>query len=283
MWFTSNGGVSWQARQNGLIATDVQCLFFMNNNTGWCGTETQHISKTTNAGVNWVNVGNFGESIWSIYFINENTGWAGLNAGKIAYTINSGNNWTIQDPEPYNFLISDLFFYNGSSGYAGIGFPFIYKTVNQGSNWGYQFDSSGSYKFSFIDSSKGWSGDTPGGNHISRTTNGGGPISYVGMISNYQNIPVTYSLSQNYPNPFNSQTVIRFAINKTSYVKLRIYDILGREKTIWQSDKLLGVGTHELSFDAKELSSGVYFYQLIVSDGSGDVRFKETRKMILIK
>lgn len=278
IWFTSNGGVSWQTRDSG---TNIfrQTLFFLNNNTGWCGTGGQILYKTTNAGLNWINNGNFTEGIYSIYFLNINEGWLGASSDEIYHTTNGGLNWTTTSFPPLFGTIYDFYLFNNLYAFGGNRSLRILKTTNGGINWGYQIDSSASYKISFIDSLKGWSGDFG----ISKTTNGGGPITYVGIISNYNNIPKSYSLFQNYPNPFNSQTIIRFAINKTSYVKLKIYDILGREKALWQSDKQLGAGIHELSFDAKDLSSGVYFYQIIVSDESGNIKFNETRKMILVK
>lgn len=66
-------------------------------------------------------------------------------------------------------------------------------------------------------------------------------------------------------------------------MQFKVYDILGREKTMWRSERQLDAGTHQLQFDAKDFASGVYFYRLIVSDENGNTRFNETRKMILVK
>jgi len=279
LWFTSNGGVSWQVRQNGLIGTAIVTLFFLDNNTGWCGTSTNRLFRTTNTGLNWTQIGMFQNFTLAIYFLNLNTGWiGGGNSGSngTMWTTNGGLNWNLGVGQGGGY---DIIFLNSMTGWAGDVFEKIAKTTDGGFTYGYQLDSGGSSNLSIIDSFKGWSGDS----RIYHTTNGGGPITYVGIISNYHNIPKSHSLSQNYPNPFNSQTIIRFAINKTSYIKLRVFDILGKERTLWESDKHLGAGTHELSFDAKDLSSGVYFYQLIVSDENGNTRFKDTRKMVLVK
>jgi glycosidase len=86
----------------------------------------------------------------------------------------------------------------------------------------------------------------------------------------------TYSLEQNYPNPFNPSTKIRFAIPNSGFVKLKVFDILGREiKTLINNE--LPAGIHEVNFDASYLSSGIYFYR--IESGS----FVETKKMILLK
>jgi len=89
-------------------------------------------------------------------------------------------------------------------------------------------------------------------------------------------IPDGFSLSQNYPNPFNPATTIKFSVPKTSVVKLRLFDILGRETNVLLN-KELRAGTYEYKFDASNLASGVYFYKL---ESSG---FTDVKKMILIK
>ncbi len=92
-----------------------------------------------------------------------------------------------------------------------------------------------------------------------------------------ENINVTeYDLSQNYPNPFNPSTTIRYAIPKDGMVTLKIYDILGREvKTLVNNFKTKG--RYEVNFDASNLSSGLYIYEI----KSGD--YKASKKMTLIK
>jgi hypothetical protein len=89
-------------------------------------------------------------------------------------------------------------------------------------------------------------------------------------------------LYQNFPNPFNPSTVIRFEVplNKGGFrglsVKLKIYDILGREVTTLV-DQFLKPGSYSVDFDGSNLASGIYFYRII----SGD--FTDSKKMVLIK
>jgi len=70
-----------------------------------------------------------------------------------------------------------------------------------------------------------------------------------------------YSLFQNYPNPFNPATKLEFAIPEMVFVSLKIYDVLGNEVASLINEEK-PAGTHQVSFDAKGLSSGIYFYQL---------------------
>ncbi len=98
----------------------------------------------------------------------------------------------------------------------------------------------------------------------------------VGIININSEVPNQYSLSQNYPNPFNPTTKIQFALPKSSFAKIVIYDALGRELETLVNEQL-NAGTYEADWSAVKFSSGVYYYKL--SAGS----FVETRKMILLK
>ncbi|MDP4174122.1 MAG: T9SS type A sorting domain-containing protein [Bacteroidota bacterium] len=88
--------------------------------------------------------------------------------------------------------------------------------------------------------------------------------------------PSRFSLEQNYPNPFNPSTVIKYSISKASNVTLKVYNVLGKEiATLVNANQ--GAGEYSVSFDAKSLASGIYFYT--ISAGS----YIETKKMILTK
>ncbi|MFH2031151.1 MAG: T9SS type A sorting domain-containing protein [Bacteroidota bacterium] len=89
-------------------------------------------------------------------------------------------------------------------------------------------------------------------------------------------IPEKFSLSQNYPNPFNPSTVIKFQVPSNKFIKLQVFDMLGREIRVLVN----GVhkpGNYTVEFNANGLSSGVYFYTLNAGE------FKETKKMILLR
>jgi len=89
-------------------------------------------------------------------------------------------------------------------------------------------------------------------------------------------VPLGYSLNQNYPNPFNPVTNIKFAIPKSRFVKLIVFDILGREVVILVNE-VLSAGTYKADWDASMYSSGVYFYKLESID------YTDVKKMILVK
>ncbi len=89
-------------------------------------------------------------------------------------------------------------------------------------------------------------------------------------------LPDNYNLYQNYPNPFNPITVISFDIPKAEFVKLRVYDILGKEIALLINENLMP-GNYRIEFDASKLSSGTYFYSLETAG------FREIKRMTLIK
>lgn len=85
-----------------------------------------------------------------------------------------------------------------------------------------------------------------------------------------------FVLGQNYPNPFNPTTTITYSLQEFGYVDLRVFDIRGKEVCVLVNE-VQESGIHSVEFNAKELSSGVYFYRLISEDNI------ETKKCLLIK
>ena len=89
-------------------------------------------------------------------------------------------------------------------------------------------------------------------------------------------LPLDYSLDQNYPNPFNPTTTIRYAIPEDNFVSIKLYDVLGNE-VITLVNEQKQAGRYEMLFNASNIASGVYYYQ--ISSGS----FTQTRKLMLMK
>ncbi len=90
------------------------------------------------------------------------------------------------------------------------------------------------------------------------------------------NLPSSFDLRQNYPNPFNPSTIISFSIPKSSHVTLTVFNLLGQKiKTLVDQEK--SAGTYNVNFDAKGLSSGIYFYRIKAGD------YYRVRKMLLLK
>jgi hypothetical protein len=94
-------------------------------------------------------------------------------------------------------------------------------------------------------------------------------------------VPLNYELSQNYPNPFNPETSIKFGLKNAGHVTLKVYNSTGQiVKNLVDQD--MTAGNHNISFLADGLTSGVYIYRIMVTNGDGE-QFQAVRKMILMK
>jgi photosystem II stability/assembly factor-like uncharacterized protein len=309
---TSNGGANWTQvfmQTNGFINC-IQSNFMEGDPAGgrWS------LWKTTNDGVTWDSSGLYlsadvNDLGWSnSLYIDGNSIWFGTSNSRIYYSSNGGNAWQIQTtPElsiqtlwlrqPIGFGAGSGFIKttNGgtnwvTSGGAGSGFWMslsgvpqtggtvvlargnsIYLSTNEGASWNPVYTSSGNYRnVSILRSTNTsiWAVKDNGGISKSQT------ITSLIQISN--EFPKAFSLLQNYPNPFNPNTNIEFSIPKSVFVKLAVYDMLGREVEILVNDQL-NPGHYKANWDASKYTSGVYFYKLAAGN------YIETKKMILIK
>lgn len=107
-----------------------------------------------------------------------------------------------------------------------------------------------------------------------------GVMDYMGIVTDVPEvaaaIPEEFKLYQNFPNPFNPTTVISFQLPVISNVTIKVFDVLGNEvATLVDEEKSAGI--HQVNFNFKGLSSGIYFYRI----KSGN--YSETKKMIFQK
>ena len=84
------------------------------------------------------------------------------------------------------------------------------------------------------------------------------------------------SISQNFPNPFNPTTKITYTILEKSFVQLKVYDPFGKEVAVLVNESK-EAGNYEVEFNAWNLASGIYFYQLRT------INFISTKKMLVVK
>jgi Outer membrane protein Omp28/Secretion system C-terminal sorting domain len=103
-----------------------------------------------------------------------------------------------------------------------------------------------------------------------------GTYQYSNTLSILYDMPRNFSLSQNYPNPFNPTTTIEYSVAKESQVSINVYDIMGREVTSLVNEKK-SPGTYDVTLNATNLASGVYFYKMTAGD------FVSVKKMSVLK
>ena len=97
-----------------------------------------------------------------------------------------------------------------------------------------------------------------------------------GITGDAPRVPSEFVLQQNYPNPFNPSTVISFDIPEPAWVRLVIYDNLGRIVTTLMDDQR-SAGHYDVPFNTRTLSSGTYFYQIAAGNHAS------TKKMLLVR
>jgi hypothetical protein len=104
----------------------------------------------------------------------------------------------------------------------------------------------------------------------------GGTVSIEDHSTFHGKLPDRFTLFQNFPNPFNPTTMIKFQLPISSRVRVTVHDILGREISTL-TDHTMPAGEHQLSWDASDQPSGIYYYKMEAGN------FTQTRKMVLMK
>ncbi len=209
----------------------------------------------------------------------------GFNGQKVFKTSNRGVNWVNISGDLPNIPVSDIIPHPSDNNILYLSTEFgCYKSNNGGVNWirwNYGMPDKLPQATTINDLDVIDSLALNGRYYILAATYGRGiwmrEISSddpIGIINN--SIPNNYSLSQNFPNPFNPVTQINYSILKSENVKLYVFDVLGKVVKIICNEKK-SAGSHTVEFNASKLASGIYFYRLETDN------FKDTKKMILLK
>jgi photosystem II stability/assembly factor-like uncharacterized protein len=296
---TTNGGASWQQQLN-LGSQNPNTIYMFNARIGFIAKNTSnaYVRKTTNGGLNWLTVIN--EGFTDMYFVDSLTGWkCWYELDSIKKTIDGGINWiklllpptggfyNLSAIRKFSFINKDTVWGAGARASTSLGFRgLIYKSTNGGQTWGYQLPDSSTinigryFHIDFTNKLNGWAyANSSTGVH---TKIGGDTTYYTTTVNQIISaVPSDYKLYQNYPNPFNPLTKIKYELKTAGFVKLKVFNVEGREiKTIVNEKQNAGV--YEADFSATEygstLSTGVYFYSLFA-----DYKFVDTKKMIVIK
>ncbi|MGH2574646.1 MAG: WD40/YVTN/BNR-like repeat-containing protein, partial [Ignavibacteria bacterium] len=254
---TTNGGINWIGL-HGFYPSQAYNIFFPSEDTGYAGSYI-YLYKSTNSGLNWtwIPYNNFGVPR-NQYFINSATGYVcggniiGSNPN-LHKTTDGGKNWTVLRTGSTVRLFS-AHFLNSDKGYCVGDSGFIIRTTNAGASWLRQEpQTSRILKSVFFTSAN--TGYVVGDSGLILKTTTGGVIG-IEPVSNI--IPVRFKLYQNYPNPFNANSKIKVQISKLGYVKLVIYDVVGRE-VVALVNQDLNPGAYEVDFDGTDYPSGVYY------------------------
>ena len=265
VYLSINNGTSWT--QTALNNKSVPSLDVLGNNI-FAGTSGDGVYLSTNNGTTWTQTTLNNQYVYSFATLGNNI-FAGTFSSGVYLSTNNGSSWT---PIGLNYEVIASLAVLGNNIFAGTWNGVYFSTdngtswiqKNQGFNpipWVNALLITNDYIFAGTDGESVWRR----------------PLSdFIGIKNISSEIPSEFSLSQNYPNPFNPTTNIRFDLPKNGFVKLILFDALGREVATLVNEKLTP-GTYDVNWNGSSYTSGVYYYKLIAGD------FVETRKMILIK
>ncbi len=294
---TTNGGASWTAvtlppgvttfaaiNMHGMKDGSNTIRLSLNETTGY------RLFKTTDYGTTWfeevVPIAAATNGLQHMQFLNANYGFAGGGAGMFlkydtevpveltSFTANASMgevtlNWsTASEVNNLGFEIQRRTVTGETtSEWTMVGFKEGYGTTSETQNYTYSDDvrninaDAVVYRLKQID------------------FNGNYEYSPEVLVENL--VPMVYGLEQNYPNPFNPSTVIKYNLPSENYVNLKVYNTLGQEVATLVNE-VMNAGSHEVTFSAENLTSGVYYYTLRVSQNNGSEKVF-TNKMMLMK
>jgi hypothetical protein len=297
VFLSTDKGDSWKAVNNGLLDFGVYALLSYSGTSGtsylFAGTNAG-VFRSTNNGTSWEVSGLTWGAIFHVVVVPTRTGGADLFAGMyvgmkdsiftdgVFRSTDNGSTWTEANGGPasvgYKALAaSDSALFITTAGSK------VFKSIDRGGRWTDTGCPGKNY------TSVAVCPNGSGGLHVLVGTYSGGiflssdygatwvrTITGVGSRENEGFIPRQFSMSQNFPNPFNPTTMIRYGLPGRSYVTLIVFDMLGHEVATLQNGEQ-GAGLHEVRFDATNLPSGVYFYQIRAGV------FTETRKLLVLR
>jgi hypothetical protein len=290
VFLSTDNGSNWSAVNAGLPNNVAFVSLAINGANIFAGTWCSGVYLSTNNGSTWNSVNN-GVSVYIVRTITispNNTGGTNVFMGVFNYgggggvylSTNNGSSWNaVTNGIPTGIWINS-FSIIGNNIFAGTGDLFgkgiesgVYLSTNNGSNWqavntGFAEGKAKRVKALAISSNNIFAGTSNG---VWRR-----PLSDFGLTGvedEENNLPTSFSLQQNYPNPFNPTTTINYSIPQTRFVKISIYDMLGREVAVLVNEDK-SAGNYSIIFNGSNLTSGVYLYRMQAGG------FVETKKLI---
>ncbi len=283
VWRTDDYGANWlPSNIGGCGAGNLESICFINKDEGWFVGAPSALSEvtivhTTDGGQTFeiqINPTNPDIRLRGVYFATQQHGVAVGLGGTIIYTENGGNNWEIRSFN--NSRWQSVYITQSGRAWAVGQNGNIAFSTDWGYSWTPQLSNTNQelWQVYFVNDNEGWiAGGYPGMQGVILHTTTGG---VTGIDENDVSRINSYSLLQNYPNPFNPVTRISWQSSVGSWQTIKVYDFLGNQVATL-IDEYREAGAYEYNFNASELASGVYFYQLRAGD------FVETMKMLLLK
>ncbi len=281
-WRSDDYGDAWINLRGACGYGNFWSSCFVDENNGWFVGEASNLDPTTimcttDGGTTWIQQTNPTtpeQPLHSVCFANNQNGLAVGLVGTILYTSDGGTNWEARPNNGYRWQ-SVFMTETGKAWAVGSSGNIAYSA-----DWGYTWIIQASgvscelWEVYFINDNEGWivGGGIGQPGVILHTTNAG----VTDIEDQKNNVIADYILDQNYPNPFNPETVISWQLAVGSPVKITVYNPAGQEVALLV-DERKPAGRHSIKFNASNLASGIYYYQLQAGN------YQEVKKMILMK
>lgn len=298
--YSSDFGDTWINIPTGLIDNFNDILFiegidqtvsrelYLAQVTGVIASSTGMMTAT-GLGASWLQTSSRGieMNMNSVNYVAGDVLYASGNAGVILKSVNKGSSWEIVNSGTKNNIHEIKLLDDQISAVASCDDGVILNSFDGGATWNTisTVTDNDLYAVNFWSSALGIAvGEN--GIELYSTDSGKSWIekeednSNVSGNNKLSNNAEELSLLQNYPNPFNPSTIISYAVPYDAYVSVKIYDMTGKEVRTLVNSQMAG-GTYSVSFNAANLSSGIYFYVLRASTGSNEI--SKTMRMILTK
>jgi len=279
---TTDGGSTWTSYTFG-VDESLASVSFSDEMNGWIvggqsGINGSFILHTSDGGENWeYRVSPVNEYLVKVLFFSSDAGWA------------VGANGTVIATE--NTVPVELTSFTASVNKNDV--TLIWQTATETNNSGFEIfraDESNVFeRVSFIEGG-GTTTQTKSYSYTDKNVSAGSysyqlvQVDYDGSRNKLESVivevagtlPNEYMLSQNYPNPFNPVTNIHYTLAASGNVSLSVFNAIGQE-VLSLVDEFKEAGSYQVSLNADNLNSGIYFYTLTTSS------FTQTKKMILLK
>jgi photosystem II stability/assembly factor-like uncharacterized protein len=269
IFVSTDNGYTWTYSYASSLEQRMRTIFIKPDGTIFASTygTGPSLYRSTDCGITWTQSGTEGKPSSPFSLAANSSGhiFAGAPYGGMYISTDNGDTWTLSSTGDFNATVI------ASNGTIISGKRNIHKSIDNGATW---IDLKPISTFSetncmAFDSSNDLIMGTEC-NGLYKTS------SAIVACESYAQIPNSYSLMQNYPNPFNPATTIKYEIKQSGYITLRVFDSIGREIALLVNEEK-SPGTYQVNFNAKNLPSGVYYYQLT----SGT--YSETKKLVLLK
>jgi photosystem II stability/assembly factor-like uncharacterized protein len=305
---STDQGLSWL--ETSFQDNDAYTLIALPNGELWAGT-LKGVFKSSDLGQSWPEMGLTGLAVYALHIDSHGHIFAGTAGNGIWVSRDEGKTWSQTDfPRGYNAvncINSDA----GDRIFAGTFNGGIFRSLNDGTKWSrIGLDSvsvnaillTADKKMYVGANTKGVLGSSDYGDTWTTLNSGLLDLNvtsllvtqkgymYAGTLNNgvwHSTMPITsiqeknrrlpydFLLEQNYPNPFNPNTTIQYSLPRSSYVTLKIYNVLGEEVATLVAANL-SAGRHQVKWKAEKMGAGVYVYRLQAGD------LIQTRKLVLL-